>query len=178
MTKLLKSVILALFFCVCALLPVFPENPVQITILDKDTLQASFELPCSFDRLWNLITNYENSPNVMPNIKKATIIFSNHTPNINVDHVTSIAGAGPFTITYTTKITAIKSNGLITWEQIEGSFTKNQGSWHITAPSGKLVRVVYTASVSHRFMPDSIREMLVKKSIPDLYESLKKHTKD
>jgi len=114
----------------------------------------------------------------MPNIKKASIIYSQYTPDTNIDYVTSIAGVGLFTITYTTKITSIKSKGLITWEQTSGSFTKNQGSWQITALSEKLVRVVYTVSLDHKFMPDSIRQILIKKSVPDLYESLKKHTQD
>ena len=175
--KPLKLISLVLLL-ICTLLPVFAQNPVQTILLSKDTLQSSFELSCSFDRLWNLITDYENSPNVMPNIKKASVIFSKHTPSVNIDHVTSTAGAGPFTVTYTTKITATKSKGLIVWEQIDGSFTKNQGSWRMTALSEKLTKVVYTVSLDHKYMPDNIRNMLTKRSVPDLYESLKKHTQD
>ena len=178
MTKLLKSTIFAILFSAYALLPVFAQNPMQTTFLNEDTIQASFELPCSFERLWNLITDYENSPNVMPNIKKASIISSQHARDVNVDYVTNLAGAGPFTVTYTVKMTSIKSRGLITWEQTSGSFTKNQGSWQITSLSEKLIKVVYIASLNHKYMPDSIRQMLIKRSLPDLYKSLKKHTQD
>ncbi|MCL1911799.1 MAG: SRPBCC family protein [Leptospirales bacterium] len=178
MIKPLQSVFLAFFFFVCAFLPLFAQNSPQSEFLDADTLQVTFELPCSFDRLWNLITDYENSPNVMPNIKKASIIFSQHAKDVNVDHVTNVAGAGPFTVTYTVKMTSVKSKGLITWEQIKGPFSKNQGSWQITRLSEKLVKVVYIVSLNHKYMPDSIRQMLIKKSIPDLYGSLKKNTQD
>jgi ribosome-associated toxin RatA of RatAB toxin-antitoxin module len=154
------------------------DVPVETTMLNDDTLQAVFELPCSFERLWETITNYENSPNVMPNIKKATVISSQHGGKANIDYVASVAGAGPFSISYTTKITSIKSDGLITWEQTEGSFTKNYGSWRLTALSKKLTKVVYTVTLSHKYMPNSIKNMLTRRSVPDLYESLKKNTQD
>jgi len=167
---------IALLLLICG--PLSAADPVTITQLDNDTIQASFELPSTVDRVWAVITNYENSPNVMPNIKKATIISSQHSTDVNVDYVTSVAGAGPFTVTYTSKITAVKSKGIINWEQVKGPFVKNYGSWSIKAVSDKLTKVVYTATLNHKYMPDRIKRSLVKKSIPDLYESLKKHSSD
>lgn len=169
----------ALIFMLCAV-SLFADNepPIESKLLDSDTLQAVFELPCSVDRLFALITDYANSHKVMPNVKKSVVLSTDRIGDDDITYVETTVGAAFFTTKYTAKMTANRARGFIGWEQIKGSFKKNSGSWHLTALSAKRTKVVYKTSLSHTLMPSSIKNSLVKKSLPDLYESLKKHTAD
>ena len=167
--------VLALMLCAAALFAA-DKSPVQVEVISDDTVRAEFELPCAFDKAWNVITNYADSPNVMPNIKKATIVSTSRSGDDEIAYVDNEAGAGPFTSKYTVKMTANKKKGTIAWQQTKGSFSKNNGLWKLTSVAANRTQIVYTATLSHTLMPDSIKNMLVKDSIPDLYESLKKHT--
>lgn len=172
-----KNIFLFIFFaCVSALFA--EESPIEYSIIESDTLRAVFELPCSVDRLWNLITDYPNSDKVMPNIKKSIVLSSERIGSDEISYVETVVGYALFSMKYTVKMTADKQKGILSWDQTKGSFSKNSGSWHLTAVSDKCTKVVYTTSLSHKLMPDRIKNSLVKKSLPDLYESLKEHTHD
>lgn len=175
---------LALFFLGIAmcLAPFFSavladETPaIQYKQIDDDTLQVEFNLPCAPDTLWVVLTDYPNSHKVMPNVRKTTVLSTSTEGEAQIAIVETKVGAGPFSMTYKSKMTAVRSHLLLLWEQTEGGFTKNSGNWQLSqAPNGG-TNVVYTASLSHPLMPNWLKKSLIKDSIPELYESLKRNT--
>ncbi len=150
------------------------DPDIKYVQLDDDTLRAEFTIPGSFDRLWNAINDYANSDKIMPNIKKTTVLSSETSGGTVISCVETTVASGPFSITYQSKLTAVKKDGILVWDQIKGGFTKNRGSWKLSSVSPTETHVVYENCLSHPFMPEWIKRSLVKKSVPDLYNSLVK----
>lgn len=150
------------------------QNPISYSIDKNNILTAQFELDGSVDEVWKLITDYENSDKIMPNVKK-TVILSRQDNLITVE---TTVGSGPFSMTYTAIMTEIPKTKKLLWQQKDGPFSKNRGSWHLTSLPGKRTKVTYEIEMDHKLLPDGLRQKLVKGSIPELYESLQNNLKN
>ncbi|MFW6366434.1 MAG: hypothetical protein ACOC2H_08185, partial [Spirochaetota bacterium] len=74
---------------------------------------------------------------------------------------------------YTSTLHENKQQYHITWNQVEGPFSKNSGSWKLNPITDTQTAVIYTIELNHPLMPSSVRNSLIKKSIPDMYLALK-----
>ncbi|MDA3901796.1 MAG: SRPBCC family protein [Spirochaetes bacterium] len=149
------------------------EEPISYSIDQNNKLTARFELDGTPGQVWKLITNYEQSHLIMPNVKK-TIILSREN---NVVTVETTVGTGLFSMTYTAIMTEIPRERRLIWQQKKGSFSKNNGSWKLTYLDDNRTAVIYQIEMDHVMLPNGLRRKLVKGSVPDLYESLQKHLK-
>lgn len=134
-------------------------------------IQAECTLESPAEDIWALLTDYQNSGTIMPNIEKTTVLEKEKNETL----VKTTVKQSVFTMTYTSKMREDKQQYLITWSQVEGPFSKNSGSWKLKPVDETTTKVVYTIELDHPLMPASVRSSLIKKSIPDMYGALQRN---
>lgn len=135
---------------------------------DKSHLEAVFSLDYPADLVWKVLTDYEASPRFLPNTEKVTIL-----KNEDMNKVTeTVIKSGPFTISYLCGIIEDSSSYTMNWQQNEGPFKVFFGSWKLVPEDDSKTRVIYTVKMIHPLMPASVKNSLIKGSIPKIRKRL------
>jgi len=120
--------------------------------------------------VWCIISDYNNSWKFMPNIVESSAIRREG----NQVWTRTVVKAGVLQAKFFALSTERKDIGELAWKQIEGPFTTNHGKWVIESAGSGLSMLTYQSNLDHKMMPEWIRNYLIRKSLPKLFEAIRK----
>lgn len=147
-------------------------SDIKYSYLNEEhtSVRAEFVIHAPADEIWSFLTNYDEHDEVLPNIKKVTVLESSASTTLTE----TVVQSGPFTMKYKSLLKQDKSHYKIHWDQTEGPFQTFSGGWKLSPIDAENTTVIYDVMLEHAMMPNGVKNALLKGSIPDMRLALKK----
>ncbi len=141
------------------------------------------EMVVSFEKLWNVITDYEKYPNFVEGVKSVKILSPKllhdvkateyKDPSKRIEYNVSLLGKE---IRYILDHIEDKKTGQMSWSLIESNFFKsNEGSWKLSKLAENKLEVTYSLSLDFNiYVPGLVLNQLVKSSLPKMISGFEK----
>jgi ribosome-associated toxin RatA of RatAB toxin-antitoxin module len=145
---------------------------------DIPKVVAKAVIKAPMEKVWALIEKCENYEKTMLNIKSAKEL-SRKGNKVRCETVVDL----PWPLSDLKSVTDANhtlnpgQSYVRAWTLVKGDFDYNNGSWKLTPFKGDASKtlLVYTVHVKpHTSVPDSIKASAQRKSLPDLFEHLRK----
>ncbi len=120
--------------------------------------------------VWDLLADYDHAGEIMPTIKNSETIRREG----RFAWTRTMVGMGPLNVEMTTRMEEDREGLELRWEQEEGPFTVNRGVWSIRERGDKKCLLVYSAEMDHPLFPDWLREELITRSVPEMFQAIRK----
>ncbi len=126
------------------------------------------------EHVWNLLTDYENAPNIFPCLKKCKLVKDKGTTKL-VEHTIKPSGV-PSTFDYIIEVKETV-NRLYEWHRVSGDFREVDGYWKLDPLNdGNSTMVTYASYVNGGiFLPAPLIKRQVRTDIPGVMSALKSH---
>ncbi len=152
--------------------PSEPDSGIAISTIKENNkylgARATGIIDASPSMVWGMITDYPASPQFMPHVKKSEIVRKDG----NRIWVKNIMSFLVFNVKFTCEMIEERNTLRVSWNQSEGPFKFNRGSWEIR-PYGDKVMLTYFVEFEHPLLPNWARESLITKSIPTLFKAIR-----
>ena len=153
------------------------DGPVTIIPVEENGAisgaSATGTIKASPQTVWSIITDHNNSAEFMPNIRKCRELKREQ----NEVWTETVSEAGLFTSTVIAHTIEFRERGLMTFRQIQGPFTRCEGTWVITDRGNGESTLTYQVALEHRVLPEWLKNMLVRRSLPDLFTGIRKRAR-
>ena len=137
----------------------------------RDYVVGSLNLNAPAERIWNILVDYHNAPQVFQNLKSCEVV--GHEGDAKL--IRQIVKTGsPIKFDYTVALTEEKPT-LITWHRQSGSLEEVTGSWQLDPlDSGEKTKVTYSIFIDGGFfLPPWLLTNQLKGYLPIVLKSLK-----
>ena len=112
------------------------------------------------ERVWNILTDYENAPKVFPQLRKSEIVQSKGNVKVLKHQVQPTGFGGVQTYQYVVEVTEHAPRSM-EWHRISGDFKAVDGFWKLEPLNdGRDTNVTYSSFVNGGFF---IPQVLIKK---------------
>jgi ribosome-associated toxin RatA of RatAB toxin-antitoxin module len=128
------------------------------------------------DKIWEVITNYQNYPNFVENIHRVREISKDSNQNISVyEYFIEIMGKE---ISYTIEHHENPKTKM-QWKLVDSNFLKsNEGFWELVEMPNGTTQVTYSVSIDFKIpVPSLILNGIVKSTLPKMLESFENEAK-
>jgi len=119
--------------------------------------------------VWKIISDYDGADRFMPNIIESRAIRREE----NRVWTRTICGIGPFRVLFYARSIERQEQGELAFQQLEGPFTKNRGSWTVRPMEDGRTSLTYNIELDHVLIPTRIRRHLLHKSLPGLFAAVR-----
>jgi ribosome-associated toxin RatA of RatAB toxin-antitoxin module len=126
-------------------------------------------IDASSNAVWDLLVDYEAAAKFMPNIKSSRILKCKGNRVLTK----TVVGIALFEKTFYSQSVLMKEKNMIQWKQVKGFFKENRGYWKLKPIGNNKTELTYTIYLRHPLIPSWIQRLLLKRSIPDLFQAIR-----
>ena len=137
---------------------------------EQREVRAELVIDAPVKLVWDMINDYDHQADYMPQVIESSVLKS----EANKKWVRIKIKILFFKIGITTVHTFGGKKFYYNWALVEGPFDVNSGSWHLEPYGDNKTRVNYRAVVVHKLMHDWIMADIVKKSLPEMFDTFRK----
>tara|TARA_Y100001968_G_scaffold330133_1_gene381148 strand:- start:79 stop:651 length:573 start_codon:yes stop_codon:yes gene_type:complete len=145
------------------------EQTMEVLPNGTRRLAAQLRTQNPFQELWQILTNYDQLSEFIPNLSKSEVIFRDGN-EIHLKQVGSQDFFGfKFSAEVLLRLVEDKSNGILRFDLLKGDFRRFEGSWNLRElPNEKYTLLLYELTVQGCIgMPVSLIEQRLRKDLKD-----------
>jgi ribosome-associated toxin RatA of RatAB toxin-antitoxin module len=148
------------------------ENLSEELMHGKTYTVARVSIKASPDKVWQILSDYDNAPKVFPQLKKSKLMQDHGSSKI-VKHVLAPSGL-PGTYEYIVEVKESAPHSL-EWHRVSGAFKQVDGYWKLEPlDGGHTTLVTYASYVDGGFlMPQPLVRRQCRIDMPEVMTTLK-----
>ncbi len=153
---------------------VLQTDIVEERIGDKNYQVSRVLVHVKPEKVWRILTDYENAPDVFPCLKKCKLLKDKGASKL-IQHQIKPTGV-PSTFEYIIEVKEVV-NKTYEWHRVSGDFREVDGFWKLEpTEDGNSTLVTYASYVNGGiFLPAPLIKRQVRMDIPQVMSALKNH---